>query len=45
MASFHFHLEEICFDEIKIILVDLIAVVDDVKFKDFLWSITGKEVT
>ncbi|WP_272663612.1 2OG-Fe(II) oxygenase family protein [Providencia sp. PROV110] len=43
-GEFSFSFRRICFDEIKIILVDLIAVVDDVKFKDFLWSITGKKV-
>ncbi|MEY0116689.1 2OG-Fe(II) oxygenase family protein [Providencia rettgeri] len=43
-GEFSFSFRRICFNEIKIIFADLISVVNDVKFKNFLENLTGSKV-
>lgn len=44
-GDFSFSFKRICFNDMKVILFDLISVVNDIKFKNFLSELTGSKIS
>lgn len=44
-GDFSFSFKRICFNDMKVILFDLISVVNDIEFKSFLGELTGSKIS